>query len=323
MVSSEPTTSSESTLTISPRRQRDVMGLLFSTAVHVLMFGVAAIAWVGAVSLGEPNVDASVAEFDSDLPDEAIFREPVEIQPIDNKTSGLLGGADDANSMLAENDATWTPSASGLHVGSTEPKGSRAFGGSFFGVGGDSNGSAGERIVYIVDVSGSMRQPLIRHSRFQRVQKELEDAILSLHVEQKFLVVMFSDGVHAVGPESIVHATDRNKNRVLNAIAKKKPGGHTDPRGAISRALRMKPDTIFFLTDGEFHPNLAQKLMKGNKELVVHTFTLGDNVGEEVMKLIAQVNGGTYTFVNGNPDAIDAGKAKTMAVAPLSGNGTP
>lgn len=321
-VSQESSTTSESILTVTPRRQRDVVGLLFSTAVHILLFGIAAVVWVGAARFGRP-VETAVMSFDGDTPAEPVESESVEIEPIEDVTSGLLSGADDAAQMVGEESAAWLPSMRGVSVGSSEPKATKKFGGSFFGVGGDKNGSAGSRIVYIVDMSGSMIKPLIRQTRFQRVQRELERAILSLHVEQRFMVVMFSDGVQSVGPDSIVHATDRNKNRVLNAIEKKKPAGHTDPRAAISRALRMKPDTIFFLTDGEFQPNLAQKLMKGNKELVVHTFTLGDNVGEEVMKLIAQVNSGTYTFVSGNPNDIDGGKAKTMAVAPLSGNGAP
>ncbi len=284
----------------------------------MLLLGIAAIGYVGGSShLG--TVDTVTSSFSTELPPEALAVEAVEIAPEVTGSTLLADSTQTAQDLIA--DSQWMAAVEGPQIAAAK-KPTGTFGGAFFGVGGDKGGSAGQRIVYIVDQSGSMSRPLVRQTRFQRVQRELENAILSLNVEQKFLVLLFNQNSHEVGFNSTVLATERNKNRVLTKIWKAKPDGFTNPSGAIKRALRMKPDTIFFLTDGEFKRELADKLMQRRYGMTVHTFTLGDNSGEAVMKLIAQINGGTYTFVSGDPNDKNSGKAQTVDVPSLSGSGS-
>ena len=82
----------------------------------------------------------------------------------------------------------------------------------------------------------------------------------------------------------------------------------------------MKPDTIYFLTDGVFQPVQAAALMKRQKGLTVHTFTLGDSSGEAIMRRIADANRGQYRFIDGRKSSTDQ---STAAANPNSNSNIP
>ena len=74
--------------------------------------------------------------------------------------------------------------------------------------------------------------------------------------------------------------------------------GLTDPLGSMQLALRLKPDVIYFLTDGNFHLKTARALSRIRQpRSVIHTITFGEREAEPLMKSIAVANRGTYRFI--------------------------
>ncbi len=126
---------------------------------------------------------------------------------------------------------------------------------SFFGV-----DASGDRIVYIVDRSGSMQG-----SRWQRASYELIRSIEQLQPDQKFFVFLFSDRCHPMprlaGPNQLVPATSPNIEAAKRWILRQSPAEDTHPLSSVKRALRLNPDTIFLLTDGMFHDKTGPYLV--------------------------------------------------------------
>ena len=69
-------------------------------------------------------------------------------------------------------------------------------------------------------------------------------------------------------------------------------------REALKKALELKPDVIYLLTDGVFKPDAVDEVTKLNTHGVsIHTFCIGDAAGEGLVKAIASKNNGKYMFV--------------------------
>ncbi|MFK7822096.1 MAG: VWA domain-containing protein [Planctomycetaceae bacterium] len=280
--------------TTESERKSDIVAVVTSTFWHVVLLVVGALIYVG--NAGEP--EATIITQWADETD-AVLSTIETVELIEKPTLGGNGQIDPATSAVV---AQTSVSGASADVGLKANEGG-GLGGAFFGSGESGRGSGGKRIVYIVDASGSMTYRLLRMSRFSRVQRELETSILSLHESQKFGVILFNDYERTLSTRALRAATERNKNRVISRVWKSGAGGGTDPRAAIRLAMRMRPDTIYFLTDGEFLPASAAQLLQKQKGLTVHTFTLGDSRGEAIMQRIANVNGGTYRFIDGRPPA--------------------
>jgi hypothetical protein len=155
--------------------------------------------------------------------------------------------------------------------------------------------SRGNRIIYVIDRSGSMADS------FDFLRTELKRSIGDLSHSQKFHVILFNDAFIEMPPGKLVPAIAANKRRCFDFLDQVHPGGMTDPIPAMRRAFRKKPDLIFFLTDGEFSPALLVELRKWNKKERVRIFTLAYIYasGSNLLKKIASEHGGTYTFVDG------------------------
>ena len=80
------------------------------------------------------------------------------------------------------------------------------------------------------------------------------------------------------------------------------PEGSTHPEKAMRKAILAQPDMIYFLTDGEFHPSLLEKLDKWNHNRLVRIYTIAffDQVGKELLERIAREHGGEFKFVSEN-----------------------
>ncbi len=112
----------------------------------------------------------------------------------------------------------------------------------------------GNRFVFVLDISSSMGAR--DGERIERAKYELIDSVSHLTSSQEFYVVLF--GYHAVPmfgekPARYVRAESSTISRLRHWIdgVKLQPG--TDPRRALAIAGGMKPDAVFFLTDGDFN----------------------------------------------------------------------
>lgn len=152
-------------------------------------------------------------------------------------------------------------------------------------------------VCYIIDRSGSMV------IAFDYVKKEMLRSIQELQAEQLFHVIFFNAGEAIEAPMGrMVHASDRNKIEAIKFVGGVVAAGRTDPRPAFRKAFALKPrpNLIYFLTDGDFDPDMMDDLRKWNSghKTVINTIAFLERPAEALLKKIAQENGGTYTFVN-------------------------
>ena len=190
---------------------------------------------------------------------------------------------------------------------------------SFFGT-----QASGDCFVYVLDVSTSMNG-----ARIRRAMLELLRSIDQLHERQKFYVItfswetrpMFDDTSLLVTP---VAATLENKRRLRDWLAGLTTNSGTDPRDALHIGLRLKPDAVFFLSDGDFNrppdrfPSFfmadplhdpkrsVMDVVRNEKSesLPIHTIAFEMRGSEPAMKEIANETDGIHRFVPaGSPAA--------------------
>ncbi|MFA6047119.1 MAG: VWA domain-containing protein, partial [Phycisphaerales bacterium] len=189
------------------------------------------------------------------------------------------------------------PLAGGGDVGGGEGLGLGGSGGggggaSFFG-----REAQGNRFAYIVDVSSSMEG-----GRIQSLQRELDRSIDGLLETSEFQVVQYStDSQVVTEKDSWNQASPAGKRSAHARIGLMVANGSTNPLPAFEIIFRMRPrpDAIYFLTDGEFPDDIAEKITTLNRQLKIpiHCICLESQEGELRMKQIAKVSRGTYTYV--------------------------
>ena len=172
--------------------------------------------------------------------------------------------------------------------------------GEFFGLNPQS-----KRIVYVVDSSKSMNFPheSVGKTRLGRVKLELAKAIYSMDEHQEFFVIFFSDFAIPMPARKLQPATPEAKKKFLSWVAKVPGVGTTEPLEALLIALRLQPDTIYFLTDGQFNPTIVKAFnkvaarTKRNQNVIVNGICLGNREGESLIRELVEQNSGSYTFI--------------------------
>lgn len=167
--------------------------------------------------------------------------------------------------------------------------------GAYFGMKADR-----KSFVFVVDASSSMNRPYpgFTKSRFGRVKLELLKTISQMSPEQKFFVIFFSEEAYPMPARNLVSASPENQQVYMRWVAEAKALGNTRPETAIIAALKLKPETIYFLTDGNFDYKTVKAAKRNNPtKIPIHTIGFGDNTGEDRMKEIAQESGGMYRFI--------------------------
>lgn len=95
----------------------------------------------------------------------------------------------------------------------------------------------------------------------------------------------------------LLPASARFKHEAQRWILTIRAGGGTMPRDALQLALSLKPEMIYFLTDGEIPEDTPQVVREANKSKVrVNTIALGEEGGGDLLKQIARENNGKYVF---------------------------
>lgn len=123
-----------------------------------------------------------------------------------------------------------------------------------FGVSGE-----GESILFMVDVSGSMVVGGKGSESYRNLEQEIVRAIRKLDERARFNVVTFAGEIASFAPE-LLPANSNNRQRAIRWLEKEGPYGRFRDRGnkhegtraaaAMETALAMKPDLIFFASDG-------------------------------------------------------------------------
>jgi hypothetical protein len=154
--------------------------------------------------------------------------------------------------------------------------------------------------VFVLDRSRSMNT---RHlysgniTRFQRLKLELTGFIERLKPHQKFYVIFFDEQPHPMPANGLVEATEENKKDFLKWLSHVTADGRTDPRAAVRMATLLRPDQIYFLSDGEIEETFRYQLIQlPVGEWKLNTYAFGEG-SERFMRVFAEKHRGKYIYI--------------------------
>lgn len=109
-----------------------------------------------------------------------------------------------------------------------------------------------QRMMFIIDHSGSMEDYWGGMSRLARAKLELIKVIRELPEETEFAIMFYETNVR-IWRKSLVTATESNKLEAINFVRRLGFGDRTNTYGALRQALTFDKDleTVFLLTDGQ------------------------------------------------------------------------
>lgn len=256
---------------------------------------------------------------DATMMDEAVAVEIVDI--VEDDLDMRLPGTPITESVSESPSA---PDGSGQINGDSKSKNTKI---QFFGA-----EAYGNSFVFVLDISASMAA---RHGlRLRRATMELIGSINQLNDEQFFSVVLYSTRATpmflAGNVPEMRQATARNKQAAVNWLRyHAHPNGGTLPAHALHIAGNLKPDAVFFLSDGEFLygqvpqfgnelnaffqsfgtaraaiPNVPviasdpQAVLSAyDPKITVHTIAFESTTSRALMELIAREKGGQHRFI--------------------------
>lgn len=154
-----------------------------------------------------------------------------------------------------------------------------------------------QRIVYVVDASGSMRG-----ERFAQARAELLGSVGQLGSLQSIAVFFFNDHRNTrvyPRPGKMAAASEQKKTEVQLWAEVIRPRGYTHPTRFLRQALKLRPDVIFFLSDGEIPENTVCVAKEDNEsgETIIHTICFQNVEGHDLLRRMAEENGGDFRFV--------------------------
>lgn len=280
-----------------------VAGAVLSILAHVTFLVLSAFLFIGGRTGGTTGsamfelavvpeaelaeLQASADDLQPTVPQASAEAAPEPLEASTPEMGEALGGADrlEAEGLGGAGDIDASMTGMGGGGGSA----------SFFGL-----EAQGHRFAYIVDVSGSMSIG----GRIEALRRELTDSIRELDANASFLVIPFSDTAFELeGRQGWQEATEGGKRWAARAISRLAPMSGTRPTGGFQIALGMRPrpDAIFFMTDGEFEPAVADEVLRLNREsrVPIHCICFHSQASEPLMRRIARESGGSYGFVAG------------------------
>jgi len=250
----------------------------------------------------EEEATKSVTELNSDRKVEDVTRVALNLAKI-LATSSQEWSDDVAQGLAATGTASEGESENNGAPSGGANRASDGNGAYFFGT-----YASGQRFVFIIDSSRSM----LEGRRWATARRELVRALQSLSPDQEFFVIGFDSTAKPMfgqfPPNSkFLHPTESNIDRLNRWVGTILHGGSTLPASSIGIALRMKPDAIFLLSDGEIQDTTIQDLRvynrrmnsKGTPETIIpiHTVLLHSMAGLMTLQTIADENDGVFTPV--------------------------
>lgn len=176
---------------------------------------------------------------------------------------------------------------------------------------------ASRRIVFVMDVSGSMQ--LGEPSRLRRVQQELKRCVDRLPETARFNIIAFNSKVF-IWQKHLLRANKKNKRRAKKFVDSFIAEGQTHTDEALQAAFAVKDvDNIILLSDGapyklEHGETISVKFIQGIikwvrkenrfRKVRIDTFGFEEVLKEEdgkilldFLKSLAKENGGVFTSV--------------------------
>ena len=162
-----------------------------------------------------------------------------------------------------------------------------------------------KRLLFILDNSGSMKDPWYGQTRLERAKAELIKAIRELSGDVEFGIVAFHTRVYQ-WQAGLVEATESNKDRAIEFVRSLGYGDRTNTYGALRRALDYDEDleAVYLLTDGKptigelvSHQAILSDILHRNRFRHLNLNTLGfavDGFTREFLKKLAMESGGEF-----------------------------
>ncbi len=167
---------------------------------------------------------------------------------------------------------------------------------SFFGV-----KNQASRIVLLIDHSGSMI------GKLHLVKAQVRITLDQLLPFQHFAVISFAHRYKILGPDRLIAGTVRNRRRVKQLLHSVLAEGHNDDQlapflNAFTVAFKMKPQVIYFLTDGHFDKRLISRVAELNRHYHVQVDTFAfldhDPLFIQHLKQISSQTNGRFVYVS-------------------------
>jgi hypothetical protein len=289
---------------------QDLNSMLFSAVCHLaglIVLGLLSVVtqdgWSGVRLL------ADMADgFEPNAIDEATLDAvELEVSPEDSATAAgpirlfdvsVLATADIAALEALSEKAAEPSGLEGMALGTTGDDGGATgeAAAEFFGIGG-----YGQSFVYVVDASDSMNEG----RKFERAIYELLQSIEQLNSDQRYFVIFYNDEAYPMDADQPVPANEDEFARTRQWVHFVRPDGGTHPLPALLFALSLRPDAIYFLSDGQFDRSTIRELRMRNRpnnrlklrQIPIHTIALVDHATEDLMRTIARNSGGKFRFV--------------------------
>lgn len=167
---------------------------------------------------------------------------------------------------------------------------------------------SGKTFVYAIDCSGSMVGNRIAFARAQ-----LASSLNVLQPYQQFQVLFYNTRVIQLSlrrdgiARGMYSANQQNVAQAIRQIRKVRPNEGTKHFAALEKAIKLKPDVIFFLTDGHDTPlspkdqKFLKQLNGGKSRIHCIEFGQGELIAARTwLRTVAQENGGRYKYVDIN-----------------------
>jgi hypothetical protein len=180
--------------------------------------------------------------------------------------------------------------------------------------------SKGTSVVFVVDVSGSMISGEKSVKTYEVLEREVIKFIRNLDDRSAFGIVVFSKDARSY-KQQLVRANREEKDRGVNWLKKLTPENYRNPRldeeerqfhhgtradRGLAEAFEMRPDVIFFISDGEPTGATPTQILKqveqnqagANKKATINAVAYLADSGQKFMRELAEKNGGTFREVN-------------------------
>jgi hypothetical protein len=161
----------------------------------------------------------------------------------------------------------------------------------------------GAKFVYVLDRSGSTGGKVLTTAK-----AEILTSIEKIDDVHQFQIVVYNERPKVFNPAGpngqLAFGTDANRTEVKRFLGTIEADGGTDHAAALSLAIRMRPNVIFLLTDGDRPYLNARDLARIDRVgpgIIIHAIQFGEGAHGDAngwMAKLARQSGGEYKYVD-------------------------
>ena len=164
----------------------------------------------------------------------------------------------------------------------------------------------GKRIVFVIDVSaamGSGKQTPMSHAR-----KELEHSFGNLNDTQRFQVVYFNEKANTLiindDEDQMIPVSPSTLKQAHAFLASVEGSGRGDPSSALLKAIALKPDLVFFLSEEnavQLSVNEISRIKQASGDIPIHCVEIGSGMDpgtQTPIKTLATTCQGQFQWIN-------------------------